>query len=186
MEAASPTHFNAGGFKLSQYVISANVARSYDYVANGLSVAGGSEFRYEQYSIFSGEEKSYRTYGPVPFKTPAGDTVFNDGNAVYRPGGSQGFPGFQPADVAKKGRYNLAVYADAELEVTRGFLVTESIRAENYSDFGSTFNFKLATRIKLAKEFYYRSSVSSGFRAPSLPQINFSSTFTDVVAGKYN
>src|SRR6185295_15048950 len=48
---------------------------------------------------------------------------------------------------------------------------------------GFTMNYKLATRIKLAPTFNLRGSVSTGFRAPSLAQINFSSTFTTVQGG---
>lgn len=177
MEASSPTHFNAGGFKLSQYLAGTDFTRSFENVGQGLNLALGAEFRHEQYSIFAGELNSYKTYGPIQFITSNGDTV-------YRPGGSQGFPGFQPADEAKKGRNNLGVYADAELDVLKDLLIAGAIRMENYSDFGITSNYKLATRFKLFKNVFFRSSVSTGFRAPSLPQINFSSTYTDVVAGK--
>jgi iron complex outermembrane receptor protein len=54
----------------------------------------------------------------------------------------------------------------------------------NYSDFGWTDNYKLATRIKLNNNLSFRGSWSTGFRAPSLPQTHFSSTFTNVVAGQ--
>ncbi|MDB5250513.1 MAG: outer rane receptor protein [Segetibacter sp.] len=176
LEAASPTHFDAGGFQLSQYVLSANFTRAFNTVANGFNLAFGTEYRNEQYKIFAGEEASYKTYGPVLFVSASGDSS-------YRPGGSQGFPGFQPKDETKKGRSNIGVYADAELDVTRSFLVTGAIRLENYNDFGFTHNYKLSTRVKLFNNIAWRSSASTGFRAPSLPQINFSSTYTNVVAG---
>ncbi|WP_207493308.1 TonB-dependent receptor [Aridibaculum aurantiacum] len=176
LEAASPRRFDAGGFQLSQYVLSANFTRSYSNVASGFNLAFGAEFRQEQYKIFAGEEGSYRTYGPVIFSINGNDTV-------YRPGGSQGFPGFQPKDETNSGRNNLGAYIDGELDVTRNFLITGAIRLENYSDFGFTHNYKLSTRVKLSPSVSWRSSVSTGFRAPSLPQINFSSTFTDVSAG---
>ena len=54
---------------------------------------------------------------------------------------------------------------------------------ENYSDFGFTSNYKASTRYKLRDNLNIRSSVSTGFRAPSLQQINFSSTFTNVQGG---
>ena len=65
LEAASPTRFDAGGFQLSQYGASANFSRSYNAIANGFNLAFGAEFRSEQYKIFAGEEKSYKTYGPT-------------------------------------------------------------------------------------------------------------------------
>ncbi|NNF18544.1 MAG: TonB-dependent receptor, partial [Flavobacteriaceae bacterium] len=48
----------------------------------------------------------------------------------------------------------------------------------NYSDFGSTINFKLASRFKVTENFNVRGAVNTGFRAPSLHQINFNSTST--------
>jgi len=52
--------------------------------------------------------------------------------------------------------------------------------AENYNDFGFTSNYKLATRYKLTSDFNLRGSISTGFRAPSLAQINFSNVFSQV------
>src|SRR6185503_8696827 len=43
---------------------------------------------------------------------------------------------------------------------------------------------KLATKLKLNNNLSFRGSWSTGFRAPSLPQVYFSSTFTNVVAGQ--
>ena len=45
------------------------------------------------------------------------------------------------------------------------------------------FTYKLATRYKVASNFNLRGSISSGFRAPSLQQINFSNTNTNIVGG---
>jgi len=57
------------------------------------------------------------------------------------------------------------------------------VRFENYSDFGSTTNFKLATRYKLTDNINLRAAASTGFRAPSLAQIYFNSTSTQFVGG---
>ncbi|MGJ8735683.1 TonB-dependent receptor plug domain-containing protein, partial [Zobellia laminariae] len=51
-------------------------------------------------------------------------------------------------------------------------------RFENYSDFGSTINFKLAARYKINDNINLRAAANTGFRAPSLHQINFNSTST--------
>ncbi len=58
------------------------------------------------------------------------------------------------------------------------------MRFENYSDFGSSFTGKLATRVKLSEDFSLRGTLSTGFRAPSLARINFNTVFTNVVGGK--
>ena len=98
--------------------------------------------------------------------------------------GSQGFPGFSPDDVVKATRYNFSAYADAELNVTNRWLVDAAVRCENYSDFGSVATFKFATRYKVSDNFNLRGSASTGFRAPSLQQINFSNTLTSFSGGQ--
>ncbi|GAB3864063.1 TonB-dependent receptor [Hymenobacter segetis] len=167
--AASPTSFDAGGFQLQQNVVNLNLSRNYKTVLQGLNVAIGSEYRREWYQIFAGEEGSYRKY-PGPLSD--------------RAAGSQGFPGFQPRNEVKASRDNIGVYADAELDVTKAFLLAGAVRFENYSDFGSSVTGKLATRLKLSETFSLRGTVSTGFRAPSLAQINFNTVFTNVVGGK--
>lgn len=39
-----------------------------------------------------------------------------------RPGGSQGFPGYSPANEVDRNRSNLAFYVDGELDITKWFL----------------------------------------------------------------
>jgi iron complex outermembrane receptor protein len=148
--------------------VNLNLSRNYKTVLQGLNLAFGSEYRREWYQIFAGEEGSYRNYAP----------------ASNRPAGSQGFPGFQPKNEVKASRSNVGVYADAELDVTKAFLLAGAVRFENYSDFGSSVTGKLATRYKFSETFSLRGTVSTGFRAPSLAQINFNTVFTNVVGGK--
>jgi iron complex outermembrane receptor protein len=57
-------------------------------------------------------------------------------------------------------------------------LVDAAVRYEDYSDFGSTFNYKLASRIKLSKDLNFRFAGSTGFRAPSIHQIYYNTTST--------
>lgn len=178
--AKSPTRFDAGGFQLSQNTTGIHFTRFFPQSLSGVSVAFGSEYRIDNYQIFAGEEGSYRNYGLV-------DTVVNgllqQIDVLGRPGGSQGFPGFQPADVTDEYRTNLAAYLDTEIDFTDNFMVGAALRAERYSDFGNTVTGKLAARYEVSKKFAFRASASTGFRAPSLPQIYFSSTFTDFVSG---
>jgi iron complex outermembrane receptor protein len=62
-------------------------------------------------------------------------------------------------------------------------MVNGAVRYENYSDFGGTTNFKLATRYKVTNNINLRGAVATGFRAPSLHQIYFNSTSTQFVGG---
>lgn len=176
----SPTHFDAGGFWFSQNTTGINFSKPFEGVAEGLNVAFGAEYRVDRYNIFAGEEGSYKNYGII-------DTLINNRIVQYdvlgRPAGSQGFPGFQPRNEVNASRTNFGSYVDVELDVTKAFLVSGAVRYEKYSDFGSTFNGKFATRIKLGNLVNFRASVSTGFRAPSLQQTYFNTVYTNFVAG---
>ena len=164
--AQSPTSFNAGGFQLQQDVVSLGLTRNYKDVLGGLSLAAGVEGRREWYSLFAGEEASYKNYDPK------------------LSGGSQGFPGYQPSDEIEAQRDNVGVYVDTELSLTQQWLLAAALRYENYSDFGGTLNYKAATRYNITEFLTLRGTYSTGFRAPSLAQINFNSTFTNFINGK--
>lgn len=163
-KGATQQHFDDGGFNFLQNTVNLGFTRAFDDIASGLNLSFGGEFRSERYKIKAGEEASYKNYDAT------GDKA----------GGAQGFPGYQPADEVNATRSVFGLYADAELDITKKWLVGAAIRFENYNDFGSTFNYKIATRYKLTDHVNLRGSYSTGFRAPSLQQINFSSTFTTV------
>jgi iron complex outermembrane receptor protein len=170
--AGSPTDFDAGGHSLSMHVTNLDVSRFYAGAGAGLNLAFGAEFRAERFGIFAGEEGSY-------VQVPA-----LDANGDVLPGGAQGFPGYSPGNEVDRGRTNVALYADAELNVTDDFLVGGALRVERYSDFGRTVNFKLSSRHKVGDKVSVRGSVSSGFRAPSLAQIHYNLTFNNIVEGQ--
>ena len=164
----SAREFNAGGFTFDQATTNVDFSRFYDRVFNGLNVAFGAEYRREGYKIGAGEAGSYIDADGVGF----------GGNA-----GSQGFPGFQPGDITNKTRNSLAAYLDLEADITKEFKVQTALRGEKYSDFGSTVTGKIAASYQLSSATLVRGSVSTGFRAPSLQQVYFSSTFTDFISG---
>lgn len=175
---ATPTHFDDGGFNFLQNTLNLDFDKSFKNIGQGFSLGLGAEFRYERYSIFSGEELSYKSYS-------AADVFYPNVNEFRAPGaGSQGFPGFSNTDAVKANRTNEAVYVDAALDVTKKWLVDGALRVENYSDFGTVLTGKLATRYKVAGNFNLRGSVSTGFRAPSLAQIHFSNTLTSFSNGQ--
>jgi iron complex outermembrane receptor protein len=71
-----------------------------------------------------------------------------------------------------------------ETDLTNRVKAQTALRFENYSDFGSTLTGKLAGSYRVDPRLLLRASASTGFRAPSLQQIYFSSTFTDFISGK--
>jgi iron complex outermembrane receptor protein len=185
MRENSPSEFDAGGLAFAQNTTNFDINRKFD-VLKGLNVAFGAEYRHENFTINQGEPDSYNLYdingGVVTGTTPANIKV-TDFYGATRPGGAQVFPGFRPANAIDKGRNSYAVYTDLELDLTDKWLVNGAVRFENYSDFGNTTNFKVASRYKLTDNINLRGAVSTGFRAPSLHQIYFNSTATQFVGG---
>ncbi|TDP01372.1 TonB-dependent receptor [Flavobacterium sp. 245] len=182
LEEKSPLEFDAGGHSLLQNTTNLDVSKNYDSILDGFNIAFGTEFRVEQFEIFAGEEGSYATYDTngVPITDPTTQSAPIDPvSGEPRPGGSQGFPGYSPLNEVNKTRTNFSLYTDAELDVTQAWMVSGAVRFENYSDFGSTVNGKLASRLKITDHLNLRGSVSTGFRAPSLAQIYYNLRFTN-------
>ncbi len=161
VNANPQTKFNAGGLRFLQNTINADISRNFN-VLSGLNVAYGAEFRIDQYAQHAGEEASYKN-----FNTASGAAS-----------GAQVFAGFVPDYTKTHTRHNVALYADIEQDFTRQWLVEAALRFENYSDFGSTLNYKAATRYKIGDYFTIRAAASSGFRAPSMQQQFYAKTNT--------
>jgi iron complex outermembrane receptor protein len=153
--------FDAGGIGFLQNTVNLDVSRRFN-VLKGLNFAYGGEFRIDQYKQIAGEEASYRNF----------DT------ASKAAAGAQVFAGFTPQYAGKFSRNSVAVYLDLEQDFTENFLLTGALRFENYSDFGSTLNYKVAARLNIVKGLTIRASSSSGFRAPSMQQRFYAKTNT--------
>ena len=178
-ENASSTVFNSGGYRFAQNTINLDLNRYFAHIWSGLNIAFGSEFRLESYEIIAGELASYATFDTVGNIITSSDQYAPvDFFGRSRPGGAQVYPGFRPVNELLKYRNSIAIYADAESNLSESFLLNIAVRYENYSDFGSTINGKLATRIKLSSLVNIRASISTGFRAPSMQQQFFNSTST--------
>ncbi len=161
VSAEPPTTFDAGGMQLLQNTINADFSRNFKWLY-GLNIAYGAEFRIDQYAQHAGEEASYKNYN-----TSSGAAA-----------GAQVFAGFVPDYAKKHSRSNLGAYLDLEQDFTKNWMLEFALRFENYSDFGNTLNYKLATTYKLGNNFLIRGAVSTGFRAPSMQQKYYSKTNT--------
>jgi len=152
----SPTTFKPGGYEFGHAVANLDVASTFDLVSLGL----GTEFRMENFVATTGDEASY-----------AG-------------GGAQSFPGIQPQNAVDEDRSNIGFYADADYDLNEDVLIGLAARYENYSDFGNSVTWGANGRYKMADDrFSVRSSLSTGFRAPSLHQIYMSNIQTLLSAG---
>ncbi|HTE28033.1 TonB-dependent receptor [Flavitalea sp.] len=155
------TSFDAGGLKNWQNTSNADFSKKYD-ILEGLNVATGLEYRVDAFGITSGEEASYKNYD-IPSKAAAGAQVF---------------AGFVNAIGDTKTRNSKSIYLDLEQDLTKSLLVTAALRFEDYSDFGSTFNYKFSARYKFGDFLNLRASHSTGFRAPSMQQKFYAKTNT--------
>ncbi len=151
----TPTEFDPGLYR--QQELGVNLDLSYA-VSDMLNIAGGAEWRNETFGIGIGQRESYEI-GPYA--------------AQGFSSASNGFPGFGPIAAGEWSRSNYAVYSDAELRgAGDSWTLGAALRGENFQDFGSTVNYKLAGRYRAAKNFALRTSLSTGFRAPTPGQQN--------------
>ncbi len=154
----SPTSFDPG--KYTQFEKNFNIDVSYPVdvsFIDALNVAGGFEWREEEFEITIGDQASWEV-GPLA------DQGFS--------AASNGFPGFGPLAAGDWSRSNIALYVDVEADITQNLLLQAAVRWEDFDDFGSTTNGKLAAHWQLTDFFALRSSYSTGFRAPTPGQSN--------------
>lgn len=180
--SSSPTEFNAGGHSFAQNTTNFDVSQYFETESiKGINVAFGTEYRYENFKIIPGTEDSYGNYdvnGNLVTPTTPDSLLTRDLLGRGRPAGAQCFAGFLPSNEIDANRSSVAAYVDTEFDISDAFLITAAVRFENYSDFGSNFNYKIATRYKINDNIAIRAAHSTGFRAPSLHQIHFSRTST--------
>ncbi|MCW0423166.1 TonB-dependent receptor plug domain-containing protein [Xanthomonas sacchari] len=171
---ASPTRFNAGGFRNEQNALNADFSKSLDWgLAYPVNLAFGAEYRQDKYAVVAGSPTS------IYFDPNA---INPDTGAPY-PGGSQVFPGLSPTVAGQFQRHSKAVYADLEADLSERLSGGVAARYEDYSDAGATRSGKLSARYQLNDTFAVRGTISNGFRAPSLAQQNYASVVTLPVDG---
>ncbi|CAN5785336.1 TonB-dependent receptor [soil metagenome] len=169
---ASPTNFNAGTLRFDQFTSNLDLVRSFAVgLAEPLSLAFGAEYRRDGYGIRAGDEASYINGGVRILDGPSAG-----GLAAV---GAQVFPGFRPTDAKDVSRSNVAAYVDLEITPVHQLLINLAGRAEDYTDFGSTTDGRVAVRFEPITGYALRGAVGTGFRAPSLGQSHFSSTATN-------
>ncbi len=151
----SPTSFEPGLYAQREVSANFDVARP---MTERLHLAAGVEWRNEAFEIGLGEPASWRI-------GPYAEQGFSSG--------SNGFPGFSPLAAGDWDRSNVAVYGDLEYgPPDHTWTVGTALRFEDYDDFGSTLNAKVAGRVEVADGRALRASASMGFRAPTPGQQN--------------
>lgn len=187
---STPRNFDAGGFEFTQNTTNIDVARFYDDIFSGFNVAFGAEYRVENFSVKAGEQDSWANYdingSVINGTTPDSLLVRNNFTGATLGGGAQVYRGFTPQNTTNKFRNSIGGYFDLEADLTDQFLLSFATRFESYSDFGETFNYKLAARYEFSNNLALRAAHSTGFRAPSLHQKFFSRSSTVFIDGEPN
>lgn len=151
----SPQDFKPG--RLSQYErIAALDIQSPPISAQSILLAFGLELREDEYQIQAGDAASYLA-GP---------------GAIYgAPIGSNGFPGYTPDQAGQFSQTSLALYAEMQGEPTARWRWGAAGRYEDFSLFGQSLTGKFSTAFDLTSELTVRSTLSTGFRAPTPGQV---------------
>jgi iron complex outermembrane receptor protein len=110
--------------------------------AGALAVAAGFDFRKESYQ-------------------------FSDGSVTTRPINAAPFD----AEFPKVSRDLTAFFAELAVPVVKGLEANLAVRADHYSDFGTTTNPKLSFKWAPIEMVAFRGSYNTGFRAPSFFQL---------------
>jgi iron complex outermembrane receptor protein len=87
--------------------------------------------------------------------------------------------GIDPNLLNQGARSVYAMFAELNVPLMKELDVTAAVRYDKYSDFGSTTNPKFGFRYQPSKTVLVRGSYSTGFRAPSLYEINAAQTYTN-------
>ena len=143
--------FDVGAYRQEEFNFNADFSRQ---LTDSVYLSYGLEHRHETFTLLIGDENARIGEGPSGFASP------NESNA------------------GAFSRDNLALYLDLEHDLSSQWLVQYALRHEDYSDFGSTTNVKVASRYTLTEGFALRGALSTGFHAPTPGQSNISSTIT--------
>ena len=167
----SPTEFRPGGARQREINLNLDMAKPVDIHAlhSPLNIAWGLEWREETYETLPGDPASWEV-GPLHLQ----------GASI----GSHGYPGYSPGNAGEWGRANWAIYLDLEADVTEGLLLALAVRYEDFEDFGSTTNGKAALQFRVNELIAVRASASTGFRAPTPGQSNFTQLQTEIFANE--
>jgi len=163
----SQKSFRPGDLQQFERNINADLSKEF---TDDLNVAIGFQTRNETYTMYEGDPQSYL---PGPWAEvsnlidPETDTFYNAPSI-----GANGLAGTTYNDAGAFEGSSWGAYADVEYDITQDILVQAAYRHEEFKDFGSTDNFKLAGRYKITDWLTIRGGYSTGFHAPTPGQAN--------------
>ncbi len=160
--ADAPTSFYLGTYVYNLYINNLSFTKDLSINSNNWNSSKliyGAEWRFENYRLKAGDEAAYTDY---------------DGAGPKQAGAQPSIGSVSSTDAVNKNRSASSVYINWEMEPDDRLLIDAASRYEYYTDFGSNLAGKLAVRYKFSPKFSIRSSISNGYRAPSLQQRYFS------------
>ncbi len=180
----SPHNFEIGDLQQEE----TNLNADFTYPMGDMNIAFGAEAREEKYTMYRGQKEawmagpwgmSHLLVDPVASAALQASSGVADTTVNYTAPGlaSNGMPGTNPDAAGVFARQNTAYYADVEYDMG-DLLVQAAFRMEDFSDFGSTSNFKFAGRYSLGNLATFRGGYSTGFRAPTPGQSNYTGVVT--------
>jgi iron complex outermembrane recepter protein len=167
----SPTEFTPGQQIQTEQTFSIDLGYAVPVkgFASDLNIAGGFQWHNEEFELIAGDEASWKV-GPY----------VSQGFSI----GSNGFNGFRPSDAGTWEQTNTAFYLDLEADVTDKLVLGAAVRAEDFDTFGQTTNYKVSGLFRATDVLTFRSTYSTGFRAPTPGQSNVVNTTTSLVGGQ--
>ncbi|HWS62570.1 MAG TPA: TonB-dependent receptor [Steroidobacteraceae bacterium] len=193
----SPTSFYDGKFvqKENNFNLDVNYPWAVGWLSSPISLAAGLEWRDENYQQLLGDQASYAA-GPyasqrlytcsiagVCTRTLALDptTLKLVPVTATQSTASNGYGGISTAVDASQVSY--AGYLDVEADVIPNLTLGLAGRFEHYASFGSTTLGKFQARFKATDWLALRSTVSTGFHAPTPGQSNVETLSTTFLPG---
>ncbi len=158
----SPHNFDIGDLEQAETNLNADFTYA---LSDAINLAFGAEWRDESYTMFSGQKESWMP-GPWANVALLNDPEIPGDSTVYTAPG-----------LAANGMHT-AFYADVEYAMGDALLLQFAARSEDFSDFGSTSNIKFAGRYSLGDLVTLRGGYSTGFRAPTPGQSNYTGVVT--------
>ncbi len=174
---SGPSEVFSGAANLRQVDFNVDVTREVEIDGTASLLAFGAALRRESYWLDAGDLASYAC-GPsnTAGSFPAAHHLNADGSAVASCG-VQGYPGYSPQSAAasEQSRTSTGFYADlTDVNPSDALSLSSAVRFEHYSDAGNSLTFKVAGRLALGESgAAFRAALSTGFRAPRLPQRGF-------------
>ena len=182
---AGPSSGDGGGTKLDNWSLDLDVAGELGIGGRAIEAAFGAEYRQESFGIRAGEFAAWGCGLPdnadiKPTPPPERAVIIAEDGTIDQANqlatcGHQGYPGYSPvnAQFGARDRDSQALWADFRHDLSADWNIEAAARFERYEGAGSKITGMVGSRIDMTPSVSLRTTASTGFRAPSLPQLGF-------------